>query len=269
MKPFYKATLFLVLVFLLEIVFRNGLLIHFMPFQLPYNANILIGFTGFTICCWFITKRFCKWDNMSLKDLGISFLSNNRKDFFYGFVIGVILWGIVSLAQSYFAGFSWVLRPNVSLVNIFYGLLFIFIADLGTELFYRGYPLTRYKDSFGYLWAIIIMFLFVSLKSYSPGLSGELLFYALLIPGLHTIFFSIIYFKTKRLGAAVGLHTGANFITISIFDLRVTNPNQAIPSGIFDSNVAVDTLSLTAVQMPWVVMASLLSIVVYFWWQKE
>ncbi len=107
--------------------------------------------------------------------------------------------------------------------------------------------------------------IFVGFKSYSFDVEGELLFYTIMIPALHTIFFSIIYFKTKRLGAALGVHTGANFVTISIFDLRVGHPNQAIPSGVFQSNTALEDLSLTALQLPWVIIALVFSIGVYFW----
>ncbi|NNF33121.1 MAG: hypothetical protein HKN68_03385, partial [Saprospiraceae bacterium] len=90
-------------------------------------------------------------------------------------------------------------------------------------------------------------------------------FYVMMIPALHTLFFSIIYFKTKRLGAAVGIHTGANFVTISIFDLRTSQQGQAIPSGIFQSDMDLESLSLTAVQMPWILMALFFCVVVYFW----
>jgi membrane protease YdiL (CAAX protease family) len=268
MKPFIKAILFLAILTLLEFLLRKGFIAILIPIPLPQVYSIGFLFTLFAICSWLITKWFCKRDIISLHDLGISFSTKNRLEFFYGFLVGVVLWGIVSLVQSATAGFSWVLRPDVSLFSIVYGLVFIFIADLGTELYTRGYPLTRFKDSFGAMYAILIMMVFVGLKSISFEAEGELLLYIILIPVLHTIFFSIVYFKTKRLGAALGLHTGANFVTISIFDLRVAQPGQAIPAGIFQSNVELESLSLTALQLPWVCMAALFSIAVYIWWKK-
>lgn len=269
MKPFLKAIFFLAILTLLDFVFRKGLGAFFLPFKLPGNYTILFLFTLFAISGLLLTKWFCKTDKISLKDLGISLDSKNRLEFLYGFLVGVVLWAIVSMMQSYIAGFSWELRSNISLYNILYGLLFIFIADLGTELFTRGYPIQRLKDSFGANVSIIIMVFIVGLKSYSFEVEGELLFYSMLIPALHTIFFSILYFKTKRLGAALGVHTGANFITISIFDLRIEQAGQAIPSGIFQSNVGLETLSLSAIQLPWIFMALLFSLVVYFWWVQK
>ena len=183
--------------------------------------------------------------------------------------IGIGLWGLVSIAQAYTAGFSWEVRPDFNVLNLLYGLVFIFVADLGTELYTRGYPLTRFKDSFGAMAAIAIMVLMVGLKSISFEMEGELLFYVILIPVVHTVFFSIIYFKTKRLGGALGVHTGANLVTNSIFDMRVTQPDQAIPSGIFQPNAELETLSLTAVQLPYVLMAILFSVVVYIWWRRK
>lgn len=269
MKPFIKAIFFLVILLILDFLFRKGIVTFFFPFKLPQNLTMLFLFTLFAVFSWFITKWFCKTDKVSLSDLGISFNTNNRFEFLYGFIIGVVLWGIVSIAQSSLAGFSWNLRPNFSFINLLYGLVFIFIADLGTELFTRGYPLTRFKDSFGAIGAMSIMVFFVGLKSFSFDLEGELLFYTILIPALHTVFFSIIYFKTKRLGGALGVHTGANLVTISIFDLRTEQPGQAIPSGLFQSDVDLETLSLTALQLPYVLMAIAFSIVVYIWWVKS
>ena len=268
MKPFLKAILFLVIIWIFDILFRMGLIANFISFQLPHKLTMLFLFSLFAFFSWLITKWFCKKDEMTLHDLGISLHQKNRLEFVYGFLIGIALWAIVSIVQSYTAGFSWELRDNISLSNLLYGLGFIFIADLGTELFTRGYPLKRLKDSFGANTAILIMVFFVGLKSYSFDASGELLFYIILIPALHTIFFSIIYFKTKRLGASLGIHTGANFISISVFDLRTEQPIQAIPSGIFQSNVDLETLSLTALQLPYVFMALIFSFVTYFWWNK-
>ena len=269
MKPFIKAILFLALLFVLDFLFRKGFIAFLLPFGLPGNLTALFLFTLFAISSWFITKWFCKTDKMSLSDLGISFDNKNRFEFLYGFLIGLGLWAIVSIVQSVVAGFSWVLRPDINLLNILYGLIFIFIADLGTELFTRGYPLTKFKESFGAISAMSIMVFFVGLKSISFDLPGELLFYSILIPVLHTVFFSIIYFKTKRLGGALGVHTGANLVTISIFDLRTEQPNQAIPAGLFQSDVELETLSMAALQLPYVLMAIAFSIVVYFWWIKK
>ncbi|MBX2822764.1 MAG: CPBP family intramembrane metalloprotease [Rhodothermaceae bacterium] len=269
MKPFLKAIFFLAILTILDFLLRKGFIAVFLPFSFPHEVTFLFMFSLFTLCSWLITKQFCKRDGISMHDLGISLNARNRFDFMWGFLIGVLLWAIVSIVQSVSAGFSWVLRPDVNLFNIIYGLVFIFIADLGTELYTRGYPLTRFKDSFGAISAIIIMVFFVGLKSFSFEAQGELLMYIILIPALHTVFFSIIYFKTKRLGAAVGVHTGANFVTISIFDLRVEQSGQPIPAGIFQSSVELESLSLTALQLPYVIIALLFSVAVYVWWTKK
>ena len=241
----------------------------YLSFRLPQNTNILLLFTLFALSAWQLTRWFGKSDKMTLRDLGITLSAQNRREFYYGFVIGVVLWAVVSLLQSFSAGFSWELRPDVSLYHVLYGLLFIFIADLGTELFTRGYPLRSFEKSVGSYSAILLMMVFVGFKSYSSQVAGELLFYTILMPVLHTLFFSIIYFKTRRLGAALGIHTGSNFITISIFDLRPVNDSQAIPSGVFQSNVDLETLSLTALQIPWIFMAIVFSGIVFWWWRSD
>ena len=269
MKPLYKAFLFLGILTVLDFLFRKGLLAFYLPLELPLNGGILIFYSVFAICALWLTRRFGNSDQMSLKALGITLDRRNQIEFLYGFLIGAFLWAIVSVVQASTGGFSWELRPDYSVVNLLYGLVFIFIADLGTELFTRGYPLTVLKNRFGADAAIIVMVAFVGLKSISFEAEGLLLFYVILIPALHTIFFSIVYFATRRLGAAVGIHTGANFITISIFDLRVSDPSYTIPSGIFQANFDAAAPSTTMLQLPYVIMAVLFSVGVYIWWKNR
>ena len=203
---------------------------------------------------------------MSMNDLGISLSRRNQFEFIVGFFVGVGLWGIVSICQSFSADFSWVLRPDFDPLTLIHGLLFIFVADLGTELYTRAYPLSKLGAGFGARMAILIMVLIEVGKSVGYNYGSDLLLYAVLIPVLHIVFFSIIYFKTKRLGASLGVHTGANFITISIFDLRPAQPGQAIPAGLFQADTGLESLSVHALQLPWVVMAILFSAAMYFWW---
>ncbi len=262
-----RAVFFLIILLVLDIALRKGLIIHFLPLPLPQQFIGLISYLAFALLALYLTQKFGQKDGMSLKNLGVSVSNQNRKDFGWGMIWGIGLWGTLSVIQGFTAGFSWIIRPDFSVLGVLYGLVFIFIADLGTELYYRGYPLTKLKDGYGHKVAIVIMVLFVGLVSYSPRVEGELLLYVMLIPALHTLFFSIIYFKTGRLGAALGVHTGANFVTLSIFDLRPAQVGQSIPSGIFQPNVDINTLSLTALQLPWVILAIIFSAVVYFWWK--
>ena len=257
MKAQTKAGLFLLILTLLDFIFRKGFIAHFIPSPLPANINVLLLFTLFAISAWYVTKRFIRSDNMDMSDLGISTSERNIKEFLIGFLVGMVLWGIVSISQSLIAGFSWVIRPDFNAMTLVHGLLFIFIADLGTELYMRCYPLIKLEERYTAMLAIVIMASFELLKGLAFNFGSELLLYIVLIPILHTIFFSIIYFKTKRLGASLGVHVGANFITISIFDLREELTGQAIPSGIFKASRELESLSVHALQIPWVIMAAL------------
>lgn len=268
-RPYGKVIFFLVLLTLLDFLLRKGFVGHFLSSPLPQNINVLILFTVFAGVAWLITKRFAVSDHMRLDDLGISVSRLNQRDFFVGFLLGVVLWGIVSISQSLLAGFSWELRTDFNPLTLIHGLLFIFIADLGTELYMRGYPLAGLEKGLGAKVAIAIMVFFEVVKSFVYNFGGDIFFYAVLIPVLHIVFFSIMYFKTRRLGVSLGVHTGANFITICIFDLRTEQPGQAIPSGVFQANADLETLSMHALQLPWVVMAVVLSVVTYVWWVRR
>lgn len=268
MKRFIRPIYFLAILLILDFLLRQGIVAYFIPFKLPAFLTAFVLFTIFAILSLVITKWFTKKENTSLSGLGITFSLKNKRDFLYGFLIGVLLWASVSISQSWLTGFSWRLETEINFLNIFLGLIFIFIADLGTEVFTRGYALTSFKNQWGGFTAITFMVFFVGLKSYTPNVNGELLFYLMLIPALHTVFFSIIYLKTKRLGGALGVHTGANFVTISLFDLRPEQSNQLIPEGIFRSNIDFYTVSITILQLPYVVMAILLSMAVYYWWKR-
>lgn len=254
---------------MLDFLLRKGIVAFLIPFKFPPGFMFAFLFAVFSLLAWLITKRFCRSDNLKMQDLGISLNWKNRFDFSAGFSLGVLLWAIVSLIQSVLAGFSWTLRADFIIADVIFGLIFIFIADLGTELFTRGYPLTKFEESFNARTAIIIMVFFVGLKSFSFNLGGELLLYTMLIPALHTIFFSMIYFKTRRLGGALGVHTGANLVTISIFDLRPEEQAQAIPAGIFQPTADLDSLPLFMLQLPYIIMAILFSGAVFYWWKTD
>ncbi len=267
MKPYVKAFLFLAVVTVFEYAFRKGIVP--IPIPLPPGYAPLLLFTLFALFAWLATKWFSRSDELKPRDFGISFSKGNQRDFFIGLIVGIGIWAVVSLIQSTSAGFDWVLRTDISMYNILFGLVFIFIADLGTEIYTRGYPLTKLSESFGPIIAIAIMALFTAIRSYSFGLDSEILMYVILIPAIHVVFFSFIYFKTKRLGGALGVHTGANFVTNSIFDLRETHEGQVIPSGIFEANMPLENLSLTALQLPYVIVGVLFSAVCYLWWKKD
>ena len=268
MKPLLKATFFLLLLTLLDFLFRKGFVGHFVPFKLPLNLNVLLLYALFALGAWWTTKRFARSDHKTMGDLGISMSKSNRKDFLIGFGVGAALWGIVALSQSFIAGFSWELRPDFNPLTLIHGLIFIFIADLGTELYMRGYPMIKMEEGYGAKLAVFALVAFEVLKSLAYNMGSDLVLYAVLIPALHVFFFGVIYLWTRRLGASVGIHTGANFITISVFDLRIEQPGQAIPAGIFQADAELEALSMHAIQLPWVAMAVLFSIVVYVLWQK-
>ena len=44
---------------------------------------------------------------------------------------------------------------------------------------------------------------------------------------------------------------------------------HTIPSGIFQANKSLESLSMSALQLPWVIMALIFCIIVFFWWRKN
>lgn len=270
MKQVYKTILFLVLLWICDVLLRAGLIAHLLPFlPIPPQIGGLLYYCLFVAIALWLTVLFGRWDHVRFSGLGISLGRSNRLDFFVGLLIGVIFWGMISYCQSLFGNFTWALKDDILISSLLYGLFFIFIADLGTELFTRAYPLTRLRDVFGPTLAIVFMSIFVGVKSYSGQVSGELLMYSILIPVLHTVFFSIIYLRTQRLGGALGVHTGANFVTISIFDLDGEQPGELIPHGFLQADVDMSLLSIHDLQMPYVVGAILFSILVFYLWPKD
>lgn len=262
----YKAILFLLLLWLFDVLFRAGFIGFLLPIPIQGKIGGLMMYSLFVGVAWGATRFFCRWDQVPFATLGISLGRDNQREFWVGLLVGITFWAIISYIQSWTSGFSWTIQEDVLISNLGFGLLFIFVADLGTELFTRGYPLMRLTKAYGPTSAILLLSLFVGLKSFSPNLTGELLFYTILIPVLHTVFFSIIYLKTGRLGGALGVHTGANFVSICIFDLDGEQAGELIPHGFIQPETAIEELSMNALQIPYVVGAVLFSALVYFWW---
>lgn len=253
-----KAFSFLAILSVLDMTLRDGVLERLFgdvssTFLLAFVFYSLFAALALTITVW-----FCRWDGIRLKTLGIGLDRTNRRDFLCGLVLGVIVWSLVSFTVSASAGFSWEFQLGNALINMWIGLIFIFIADLGTELYVRGYGLTGLKTVFGPYVAIAAISTLVGLRSYSPSVPSETLFYVVLIPTLHAILFSIVYFKTGRLGASVGIHTGGNFATISLFDF-------GRKGGLLHPDIDIQALSIHSIQLPFVAAALLLIVFVCVW----
>lgn len=262
----YKAILFLFLLWLFDVLFRAGLIGHLFSIPIQGKMGGLIMYTLFAGMAWGATRLFCRWDQIRFADLGISLGRNNRREFWFGLLVGIIFWAIISYFQGLISGFSWTIQEDILIPNLLFGLLFIFVADLGTELFMRGYPMIRFREAYGPPVAIFLLSLFVGLKSLSPNLSGELLGYAILIPVLHNVFFSIIYLRTKRLGGSLGVHIGANFVSICIFDLDGEQAGELIPHGFIQPDRAIEELSMHTLQLPYVIGAVIFSVLVFYFW---
>ena len=131
----------------MDILLRQGYAAFLIPVKLPQQVFTFGCYALFALLALFITFLFSRMDKTSLPELGIVTDKKNRIDFFYGFLIGVFLWTLVSLFQSLWAGFDWQLVTEIDFTALLYILVFIFIADLGTELFTRGYPLAGLKTN--------------------------------------------------------------------------------------------------------------------------
>jgi hypothetical protein len=269
MKPIRNAILFLLILTALDVLLRKGFIAFLIPFSLPYNLNGLLLFSLFAGAALWLTQRFARFQQANLSQLGISWNKANRIEFVWGFVAGVVPWGLVAVSQAWWAGFTWEFRPNFNALTLLYGLLFIFIADLGTEVYTRGYAITQFKNQWNVPIAIGIMVLFEIIKSVAFNWGSSAGWYAIVIPVLHIVFFSFIYFTTQRLGASLGMHTGANFVTISLFDLRPGQPHALIPSGLLQADTELEALSIHALQLPWVIMAVLVCLATFMWWKKS
>lgn len=264
-SPFIKALSFLAILTILDFLFRKGIFFQIIPVPLPQYIVGLVIYGLFALLALFITSKFCQLDSLSLKNIGISLDKSNKREFAYGLLIGTIVWSVVSVSAAFFSGFWWELHLNNVILNITMGLLFVFLADLGTELYVRGYGLTQLKNRFGIVIAIILISLFVGFSSFSANSPTDLMIYAMIIPALHAVFFSIIYFKTGRLGGALGLHTGGNFATISLFDFSGDQSGSLILPGLFHPDSSLEGLSIHAIQLPFIIAALILIAVVYFW----
>ncbi len=262
------AIVFLLLMAGLSWLMRTGGVLMFLPaLPQPYTLYALYGL--FAVAALLITAWFCKRDGLSLRQLGIGVDRNNRRDFVWGLLIAIALWGAMALVMTVTAGIRWQWHPEFLFPNLIIGLVFIFVADLGTEVAYRGYGLTRLSQGIGPWPAILCIAVFVGLQAYSPGRQESMQVYAMLIPALHAVFFALLYLYTGRLGASVGLHTGGNLASISLFDFDGNVPGQLIPAGVFQPGETVMTNSAHAIQLPFVITALLIILALVLLWRRR
>ena len=58
------------------------------------------------------------------------------------------------------------------------------------------------------------------------------------------------------------------FVIVSQLCFSIVYSEDFPKPDILQPDVDLDVLSLTAIQIPWIIMALLFSVVVYFWWIK-
>lgn len=174
-------------------------------------------------------------DRRRLSSVGFPYHGKIWKEILLGFLIGVLMIGIVGGTELAVGALKLNLRSNFS-VPLFlrnFGLSFLFFGyfAIGEELLFRGYPFQAFIEGMGSVGAIVLMsVVFGLLHLMNPSASAV----STINTVLAGVWLSIAYLKTRTLYFPFGMHFSWNFVQSFIFSLPVsgllTNRTIFIPT---------------------------------------
>lgn len=204
LKSIAKSTLFCAAFTALLVVFSMGK--GFVPTEYERLAHGILG----TLAALLTTIVFLKVDKKQFSDIGLTVDRKTAIKFFSGFIIGVLLMGLLATGVIYFTSVEIELNDRS---NIFYFLLMTapllplaFMEELG----FRAYPLQILKDKAGIRLSILITSVLFALYHIANGWSVASSFYG---PGVWGLVFGLSAIYSKGIAMPTAIHYAANLVT--------------------------------------------------------
>ncbi len=184
-----------------------------LVFLLPFSPSedykwFISGIIG-TLVAILITYLYLRNDNISFKQIGISWESKTFRFFSIGLLIGAlitfVMFGVIILFSD--LEIFWYEEANVPMA-LFWLLAFIPLAFM-EEIAFRGYAFIKLNNILGLRLTLIITSI---LFAYYHDASGETFAFQLLGPGIWGIIYGVTAIWSDGLAVPTGIHVAANAI---------------------------------------------------------
>ena len=168
---------------------------------------ISIGF-GTSVGALLLTHLFARWDGVSAYDVGAAPDRHSASRLAAGFVIGLLLVAINTLAMWCTGHVSWSPTHDASLYGGAVTLIAFLLLASREELAFHGYPLRRLETFYGVWVAQVVVALIFALEHVAGGSSWT---HAFVGAGVGSILFGMAAIASRGLALPIGLHAAWNF----------------------------------------------------------
>ncbi|MBV8391529.1 MAG: CPBP family intramembrane metalloprotease [Mucilaginibacter sp.] len=171
-----------------------------------WASAIAIGTAG--VIAFLLTILFCKWQKLTLKDVGVVPGGSTARHLLIGVIVGALMVAVQVIATIIPGYVKLVYAPQVGPLIIGTNLLLYILIACREELVFRAFPLRSINYTAGPAIAqTVVVILFII----EHKVGGMTWIQAILGPGLGAILFGLAALKTKGLALPIGIHSAWNF----------------------------------------------------------
>lgn len=221
-----------IILFTLALIVSGFIDRPFLKKYFPFTSVILL---------LLVTALLYKWDNKSLKSIGLNVTLKNLSFFPLGILIGAMAFMIAKYFRGLYTGESFGLTTAILDYKVLlYGFYTILPAVIIEELLFRGYVFKKIVEVSNVVIANIIfgvLFMLVHILDREIIQNRAMvLFLMITIPVGHLLFATALL-KSKTLFFPIGIHLGNNWATRHL----ITKTNNGDSIFFIPDNVPIDT----------------------------
>ena len=155
-----------------------------------------------------LTLVFVRWDGVSAHDVGAAPDRHSVSRLAAGFVLGLLLVAINTLAMWCTGHVTWIWTPAPNLFDAAVTLVVFLLLASREELAFHGYPLRRLESVYGEWVAQAVVALIFALEHVAGGSSWANAFIG---SGVGSLLFGMAAIASRGLALPIGLHAAWNF----------------------------------------------------------
>jgi membrane protease YdiL (CAAX protease family) len=175
-----------------------------MPGKWP---ELLIGLLA-SLGAFALTLLFVRWERLSLDDVGAAIDARSVTRLAFGFLIGLLLVALWAAILAASGSMRWARTSGCGIPSTAMALAAYLALACREELAFRGYPLRRLDQRFGFVFAQLFVALVFAAEHKLGGWPWNR---ALAGAGVGALLFGMAAIATRGLAVPIGLHAAWNF----------------------------------------------------------
>lgn len=171
-----------------------------------WSSLLAIGIAG--IIAFLLTILFCRWQRLTLNDVGVLPAKGTIRHLLTGMILGTIMVAIQVVVVMLPGHVKLAYAPNAGPLFTCTNLLLYTLIACREELVFRGFPLRSINYGAGPIIAQTVVAILFIIEHIIGGMTWV---QAIFGPGLGAILFGLAAIKTRELALPIGIHSAWNF----------------------------------------------------------